>query len=82
MPSTVDKTTPTTTPSTAAPAIRVGGKVTVAVDQMPASFNPRTILGNLTATRDIVRSVLPSAWDINERFEFERNRRSPASAWR
>lgn len=58
---------------TEAPTVRRGGTVTVAVDQEPATFNPRTLRGNTQATRDVVRSVLPSVWSINDRYEFVLN---------
>lgn len=61
-------------------AARQGGTVTVAVDQEPATFNPRTLRGNTTATRDIVRSVLPAAWSVNDRHEFVLNTDLLASA--
>jgi peptide/nickel transport system substrate-binding protein len=64
---------PSAAPSSAEPAVRQGGSVTVALDQEPATFNPRTTRGNTTATRDVVRSVLPSVWTINDKFEFVLN---------
>src|SRR3954452_22696629 len=59
---------PTAAGSSAEPAVRQVGSVTVALDQEPATFNPRTTRGNTTATRDVVRSVLPSVWTINDKF--------------
>jgi peptide/nickel transport system substrate-binding protein len=66
-------TSSTTAPPEAGPArpdaIVPGGAVIVAVDTEPASFNNRTLRGNTTVVRNVMRRVWPSVFTVTPTFE-------------